>query len=357
MINIRQLLEEMIKRGASDLHITAGVPPMLRIDGSLIQTANEVLTGEVCQQIVYSLLTEKQKQQFETTRELDFAFGIQNLSRFRANVFLQRGRVAIAIRKIPFEILTFKQLGLPAIIAELSARPRGLILVTGPTGSGKSTTLAAMIDKINKERQQHIVTIEDPIEFVHTHQKCVVNQREVHADTLSITNALRSVLRQDPDVILVGEMRDLETIGAALTIAETGHLTFATLHTNSTAETINRVVDVFPANQQPQVRAQLAFVLQGVLTQQLIPKRNGGRCMACEILVCTMAMRALIRDDKVHQIYSMQQAGTKYGMQTMNQSLAKLYMDGLISKDEMVNRSSDVKELERLTGLKLTTVE
>ena len=353
MINIRQLLEEMLKKGASDLHLTVGIPPMFRIDGDVVPVGNEILTPEVSQQVAYSLLTEKQKQQFETQKELDFSFGIQNLSRFRANVFLQRGRVAVAIRQIPFEILSFKRLGLPSVIEQLSKRPRGLILVTGPTGSGKSTTLASILDKINKERKQHIVTIEDPIEFVHSHQKCIVNQREVHADTLSISNSLRSVLRQDPDIILIGEMRDLETIAAALTIAETGHLTFATLHTNSTAESINRIIDVFPPNQQPQVRAQLAFVLQSVITQQLIPKKNTGRCLACEILVCTQAVRALIRDDKIHQIYSLQQAGAKYGMQTMNQSLAKLYQDGSISKDEMFGRSSDPKELERMTGVKM----
>lgn len=354
MIKIRQLLEEMLARGASDLHLTVGVPPIFRIDGELVPSNYDVLTPDICQQVVYSLLTEKQKQKFETTRELDFAFGIPKLSRFRANVFLQRGRVAIAIRQIPFEILSFQRLGLPPVVAEMSRRPRGLILVTGPTGSGKSTTLAAMIDKINRERRQHIITIEDPIEYVHSHQKCVVNQREVHADTLSIPNALRSVLRQDPDVILVGEMRDLETISAALTIAETGHLTFATLHTNSTAETINRIIDVFPANQQPQIRAQLAFVLQGVITQQLIPKKNTGRVLACEIMICTMAIRSLIRDDKVHQIYSLQQAGTKYGMQTMNQALSKIYLDGSITKEELFIRSSDPKEIERLTGIRFS---
>ncbi|OQY28909.1 MAG: type IV pili twitching motility protein PilT [Candidatus Cloacimonetes bacterium 4572_55] len=353
MINIRQLLEEMLKRKGSDLHLTVGLPPMLRIDGQLRPTNYEILKPETCQQVVYSLLTEKQKQQFETTRELDFAFGIKNLSRFRANVFLQRGRIAIAIRQIPYEIHSFKKLGLPPIIGDMTKKPRGLILVTGPTGSGKSTTLAAMIDKINRERRQHIITIEDPIEFVHPHQKCVVNQREVHSDTLSITNALRSVLRQDPDVILIGEMRDLETVAAALTVAETGHLTFGTLHTNSTAETINRVIDVFPANHQPQIRAQLAFVLQAVLTQQLIQKRGGGRVVACEIMICTTAIRAVIRDDKVHQIYSLQQAGTKHGMLTMNQSLANLFNQGLISKDELFVHTSDPKEIERLTGQRI----
>ncbi len=353
MLNVRQLLEEMIKRGASDLHLTVGVPPMYRIDGELVASNYEVLGPDVCQQVVYSLLTEKQKQKFETTRELDFAFGVQGLSRFRANVFLQRGKVGIAIRSIPHDIRSFKQLGLPVIVSDLANNPQGLLLVTGPTGSGKSTTLAAMIDKINRERRQHILTIEDPIEYVHSHQGCIVNQREVHADTLSINNAMRSALRQDPDVILVGEMRDLETIAAALTIAETGHLTFATLHTNSTAETINRIIDVFPAGQQPQIRAQLAFVLRGVITQQLIAKRGGGRVLSCEIMICTMAIRSLIRDDKVHQIYSLQQAGTKFGMQTMNQSLARLLNEGLISKDEAIMHSLDPKEIERLTGISM----
>ena len=282
----------------------------------------EVLTPKDTLQLAYSVLTENQKKRFETDDELDFSFGIQNLARFRGNVFKQRGCVAMVIRMIPFNVRTFQELGLPPVIAKLAERPRGLILVTGPTGSGKSTTLAAIIDKINKERKGHIITVEDPIEFIHRHQSCIVNQREIGTDTKTFASALKYALREDPDVILVGEMRDLETVGAALTIAETGHLVLATLHTNSAAESINRVIDVFPSNQQSQVRAQLAFVLEGVVTQTLLPKLKGrGRSMAAEIMVATPAIRALIRDDKVHQIYSAMQSGKKFGMQTMNDAL------------------------------------
>ena len=297
------------------------------------------------------MLTEQQKKRFEQDDELDLSFSVQNLSRFRGNVFRQRGTVAMAIRQIPFEILTFQELNLPPVIAGLAEKPRGLVLVTGPTGSGKSTTLAAMIDKINRERHGHIVTVEDPIEFVHRHKNCLVNQREVGSDTGSFATALKYVLRQDPDVILVGEMRDLETVQAALTIAETGHLALATLHTNSAAESINRIIDVFPSHQQDQVRAQLAFVLEGVVTQTLLPRRSGrGRIVACEIMVATPAIRALIRDDKVHQIYSAMQAGKKFGMQTLNDALYSLYMRDEVTMEECVRISSDPIELKRMIG-------
>ncbi|MBI5180664.1 MAG: type IV pilus twitching motility protein PilT, partial [Nitrospirae bacterium] len=290
---------------------------------------------------------DAQKHRFEEDNELDLSFGLKGLSRFRANIFMQRGAVSAAIRTIPFKILSFQELGLPPIVNELSKKPRGLVLVTGPTGSGKSTTLAAMIDKINSEKYHHIITIEDPIEYLHQHKKCVVNQREVNADTKSFKAALKYVLRQDPDVILIGEMRDLETIEAALTISETGHLTFATLHTNSAAQTINRIIDVFPPYQQAQVRAQLSFVLEGIMSQQLIPKASGtGRALCLEILIPNPAIRNLIREDKVHQIYGMMQTGqTKFGMQTMNQSLFELYSRKLISYEEAIGRSSVPEEL------------
>jgi twitching motility protein PilT len=351
-LNLRTLLDEMIERGASDLHITAGERPKLRIDGDITNASTEqVLTPKDTLQLTYSVLTENQKKRFENEDELDFSFGIHELSRFRANAYRQRGCVALAIRQIPFEIKTFQDLGLPAVMARLAERPRGLVLVTGPTGSGKSTTLAAMLDKINRERKGHILTIEDPIEFVHRHRGCMVNQREVGTDTQSFSAALKYALRQDPDIILVGELRDLETIQAALTIAETGHLCLATLHTNSAAETINRVIDVFPSHQQSQVRAQLGFVLEGVVTQTLLPKARGkGRAMACEIMVCTPAIRACIRDDKVHQIYSIMQAGKKFGMQTLNDSLAQLYLNGEATIEECVKRSSDPSELLRMVG-------
>jgi twitching motility protein PilT len=339
----------MVEKGASDLHITAGSPPQIRLDGRMMPMNHPPLAPAETKQLIYSVLTDTQKQRFEEESELDLSFGLKGISRFRANVFMQRGAVAAAIRVIPFQILTFEQLGLPSVITELVKKPRGLILVTGPTGSGKSTTLAAMIDKINTERPEHIITIEDPIEYLHPHKKCVVNQREVNADTKSFKAALKYILRQDPDVVLVGEMRDLETIEAALTIAETGHLTLATLHTNSCAQTMNRIIDVFPAHQQPQVRAQLSFVLEGVLSQQLLPKLNGGRVLALEIMVPNPAIRNLIREDKVHQIYSAMQTGqNKYGMQTMNQSLYELYVKRLISLEEAMGRSSIPEELQSM---------
>ncbi len=350
--NLRALLEEMIEKDASDLHITAGECPKLRIDGNIVSASlSEPMTPKDTLQIAYSVLTENQKKRFETEDELDFSFGIQNLARFRGNCFKQRGCVGMVIRMIPFQVRTFEELGLPPVVAKMADRPRGLVLVTGPTGAGKSTTLAAMIDKINKERQGHIITVEDPIEFIHRHQSCIVNQREVGTDTKSFANALKYALREDPDVILVGEMRDLETISAALTIAETGHLALATLHTYSAAESINRIIDVFPATQQSQVRAQLAFVLEGVITQTLLPRAKGrGRAMAVEIMVATPAIRALIRDDKIHQIYSAMQSGKKHGMQTMNDSLYQLYVQREILMEEALRCSPDPNALMRMAG-------
>jgi twitching motility protein PilT len=351
-INLRALLEEMVTNDASDLHIVAGERPKLRIDGDIANAAlDHVMTPKDTLQLAYSVLTENQKKRFELEDELDFSFGIQNLARFRGNCFKQRGCVSMVIRQIPFDIKTFEQLGLSPVIARMAEKPRGLVLVTGPTGSGKSTTLAAMIDKINRERKGHIITVEDPIEFIHKHQGCIVNQREVGTDTHSFAAALKYALREDPDVILVGEMRDLETIAAALTIAETGHLCFATLHTNSAAEAINRIIDVFPSHQQSQVRAQLAFVLEGIVTQTLVPKARGrGRALAAEILVVTPAIRALIRDDKGHQIYSSMQAGKKFGMQTLNDALYNLYMSREVTSDECLRVSGDPTEFLRMIG-------
>ncbi len=353
-LNLRALLEEMIEKGASDLHCTAGERPKLRVDGEMASASvEEALTPKDTLALAYSVLTENQKKRFELDDELDFSFGIQNLARFRGNVFKQRGCVAMVLRMIPFNVLTFQDLGLPAVVAQLAERPRGLILITGPTGSGKSTTLAAVIDKINKERKGHIITVEDPIEFIHTHQSCIVNQREVGTDTKSFATALKYALREDPDVILVGEMRDLDTIASALTIAETGHLVLATLHTNSAAESINRIIDVFPSNQQSQVRAQLAFVLEGVITQALLQKSSGrGRVMCAEIMVATPAVRALIRDDKIHQIYSALQSGKKFGMQTMADGLYQLYIQRLITRDEAVRVAPDRNEFLRMIGEK-----
>ena len=351
-VNLRALLEEMIEKEASDLHITAGERPKFRVDGDIVNSsATEILSPKDTLSLAYSVLTENQKKRFETEDELDFSFGIQNLARFRGNVFKQRGCVAVVVRMIPFNVKTFSDLGLPAVIARLSERPRGLVLVTGPTGSGKSTTLAAMVDKINKERKGHIITVEDPIEFIHRHHSCIINQREVGTDTKSFANALKYALREDPDVILVGEMRDLETISATLTIAETGHLALATLHTNSAAESINRIIDVFPSAQQSQVRAQLAFVLEGVLTQTLLQKAKGrGRVMAAEIMVATPAIRAMIRDDKIHQIYGTMQAGKKHGMQTMNDALYQLYVNREVAQEECLKATGDPNEFLRMIG-------
>jgi twitching motility protein PilT len=347
---MHDLLTILVERGASDLHITTGTYPQIRVHGTLTSlTQFEQLQPQDTQRLAYSVLNERQKQKFEEDNELDLSFGIQGLARFRCNIYRQRGAVACAIRLIPTKIRGFKELNLPPIIEQIAERPKGLVLVTGPTGSGKSTTLAAMVDKINAERSEHIVTIEDPIEFIHQHKKCLVNQREVFSDTQSFKNALKYILRQDPDVVLVGEMRDLETIAAALTIAETGHLTLGTLHTNSCAQTMNRIIDVFPTNQQDQVRAQLALVLEGVFCQQLIPTSDGrGRVMAMEIMVVTPAIRNLIREEKIHQIYSAMQAGQKFGMQTMNQSMLNLIQRGKISREDALNRTTDPQELLRL---------
>ena len=334
--NLHQLLRAMIEKGASDMHITTGSPPLLRVDGAIVPLKLPPLSPIETKQLCYSVLTEEQKIQFEKSKELDLSFGVKNLSRFRANIFMQRGAVSGAFRSIPFKILSFDELGLPPVVAELAARPRGLVLVTGPTGSGKSTTLASIIDKINSETRQHIMTVEDPIEYLHPHKKSIVNQREVGSDTSTFKDALKYVLRQDPDVVLVGEMRDLETIEAAMTIAETGHLVFATLHTNSAVQSINRVIDVFPPHQQPQIRAQLSFVLEGVVSQLLLPRAGGpGRVLALEVMVPNAAIRNLIREDKVHQIYSQMQIGQlKHGMQTLNQSLHSLVMRRLITIEE-----------------------
>jgi len=347
MATLYDLLKAMIEKNASDLHITTGSPPRLRIDGKLEYIDHPQLTPADTKALCYSILTDAQKHKYEENNELDLSFGIKGLSRFRANIFMQRGAVAGAFRTIPFEIRTFKELGLPEIVNELVKKPRGLILVTGPTGSGKSTTLAAMIDRINSERYDHIITVEDPIEYLHSHKKCLVNQREVNADTTSFKAALKYVLRQDPDVVLIGEMRDLETIEAALTVSETGHLTLATLHTNSAVQTINRVIDVFPPHQQEQIRVQLSFVLECILAQQLIPKKSGkGRVLAIELMIPNPAIRNLIREDKIHQIYSMMQTGqTKFGMQTMNQSLFELYSKGFLSYEDALGRSPVPEEL------------
>ena len=345
---LSELLKKMLEMSGSDLHITTNSPPQIRVHGHLTPLDLPPLTAAETKQLAYSVLTDAQKQRFEETQELDFSFGLKGLARFRGNCFNQRGAVGAVFRVIPFEIKGFRELGLPSIVAKLCDKPRGLILVTGPTGSGKSTTLAAMLDKVNMERHEHIITIEDPIEFVHNHKSCLVNQREVNSDTKSFAAALRAALREDPDVVLIGEMRDLETIESALRISETGHLTFGTLHTNTAASTITRIIDVFPAHQQPQIRAQLSMVLEGILCQTLLPKIGGnGRVMAMEILVPNPAVRNLIREDKIHQIYSAMQSGQdKFGMQTFNQSLAGLYFQRQITLETAMLRSSMPDELQ-----------
>lgn len=347
MATLYELLKMMIERGASDLHVSTGTPPRLRIDGKLAPIDHPPLSPADTKALCYSILTDAQKHRFEEHNELDLSFAMRGVSRFRANIFMQRGAVTGAFRTIPFDIRGFKELGLPEIVNELVKKSSGLILVTGPTGSGKSTTLAAMVDRINSERFAHIITIEDPIEYLHHHKKCLINQREITTDTTSFTTALKYVLRQDPDVVLIGEMRDLETIEAALIVSETGHLTLATLHTNSAVQTINRIIDVFPPHQQEQIRVQLSFVLEGILAQHLIPKRAGhGRVLALELLVPNPAIRNLIREDKIHQIYSMMQTGqAKFGMQTMNQSLSDLHSKGLISFEDAVGRAYMPEEL------------
>ncbi|HXD31576.1 MAG TPA: type IV pilus twitching motility protein PilT [Pyrinomonadaceae bacterium] len=350
-ISLSELLRSLSELHGSDLHVTTGSPPQVRVHGHLRPLEGyRNLTSADTKQLAYSVLTDAQKHRFEENLELDFSFGVKGLSRFRANLFNQRGAVGAVFRAIPYEIKAFDDLGLPPIVKELCNKPRGLILVTGPTGSGKSTTLAAMIDKINRDRHEHILTIEDPIEFLHNHKNCLINQREVNSDTRGFAEALRTALRQDPDVVLVGEMRDLETIESALRIAETGHLTFATLHTNSAISTINRIIDVFPADQQSQIRAQLSLVLEGILCQALLPKaEGGGRVMALEVMIPNAAIRNLIREDKVHQIYSMMQTGQdKYGMQTFNQALATAYHKRQITLDCALQRSSNTDELKEL---------
>jgi twitching motility protein PilT len=349
-VNLHQLLKAMIEQGASDLHIASGYPPLLRIDDEIVPLELPPLTPVEAKQLCYSVLTEEQRQQFEKKRELDLSFGVKGLSRYRANLFVQRGAVSAAFRVIPFKILSFDELGLPPAVAHLCSRPRGLVLVTGPTGSGKSTTLASMIDKINSETSQHIMTVEDPIEYLHVRKKSLINQREVGQDTATFKDALKYVLRQDPDVVLVGEMRDLETIEATLTIAETGHLVFATLHTNSAVQSINRMIDVFPPHQQAQIRAQLSFVLEGVMSQLLLPRLGGaGRALALEVMIPNAAIRNLIREDKLHQIYSQMQVGQgKHGMQTMNQSLFTLATRRIISLEEAMGRSPDQDELKSM---------
>jgi twitching motility protein PilT len=350
MLIMRELLELLVKRGGSDLHITAGSPPKMRVNGSLLDTEYEPLTGDDTKSIVYGVLSTEQIARFERDLELDISFGLPGIGRFRTNVFVQRGCVGGVLRVVPERIRGFDELNLPRdICEELCRLPKGLVLVTGSTGSGKSTTLAAMIDFLNSTRQNHIVTIEDPIEFVHKHKKSLVNQREVGPDTLEFKRALRSALRQDPDIVLVGEMRDLDTIEAALNISETGHLTFSTLHTSDAVQTISRIIDVFAAGQQSQIRTQLASTLSAVFCQQLLPRANGrGRVMACEILLCSPAVRALIREDKAHQVYSIIQTSRKQGMRTMNQSLADLYRANEISYEEALAHSTDPSELERL---------
>jgi twitching motility protein PilT len=349
MPTLPDLLKTMVEMDGSDLHISTDTPPQVRVHGHLQRLQTDALQAAETKQLVYSVLTDSQKKRFEESRELDFSFGIKAIgARFRCNVFNQRGAVAAVYRLIPEKIRTFGELGLPSVLATLAERPRGLVLITGPTGSGKSTTLAAMLDKINSERHDHILTIEDPIEYLHQHKNCLVNQREVHSDTVSFGNALRAALREDPDIVLIGEMRDLETVEAALKIAETGHLTFATLHTNSAAQTINRIIDIFPANQQAQIRTQLSLVLEGIVCQALLPRADGkGRVCSLEILVPTPAIRNLIRDDKVHQIYGAMQTGQeKLGMQTANQSLASLHQKRLITLETALAAASNRDELQ-----------
>ncbi|HEY7450774.1 MAG TPA: type IV pilus twitching motility protein PilT [Vicinamibacterales bacterium] len=348
MATLPELLKTTVDMGGSDLHITTNTPPQVRVNGKLQRLGMPDLGAADTKALVYSVMTDAQKKRFEERLELDFSFGIRGIARFRCNVFNQRGAVGAVYRLIPEQIKGFQELGLPPILATLAERPRGLVLVTGPTGSGKSTTLAAMLDKINNERREHILTIEDPIEYIHQHKGCLVNQREVHSDTQGFADALRAALREDPDVVLIGELRDLETVESALRIAETGHLTFGTLHTNSAAQTINRIIDVFPSHQQSQIRTQLSMVLEGIVCQALLPKKNGqGRVVGLEVLVPTPAIRNLIREDKIHQIYSSMQTGQdKVGMQTFNQCLATLYMNGQITLEAAISASSLRDELQ-----------
>ncbi len=351
-LSIQSFLEYVVERGATDLHIACDSPPLMRIDGQLTPLPFPALSANESKNLCYSLLTDSQRHRFEEENELDFSFGLRGVSRFRGNLFVHKGTVGGAFRMIPYEVRGLADLGLPPVVADLTKLPRGLVLVTGPTGSGKSTTLASMVDKINRERREHIVTIEDPIEFVHEHRKCLVNQREVFADTHGFSEALRHVLRQDPDIVLIGEMRDLETVASALTVAETGHLVLSSLHTNSAVQTINRIIDIFPSNQQPQVRAQLSLILQGVVSQQLLPRVDGrGRVLAVEVMIPNPAIRNLIREQKIHQIYSQLQVGQlKFGMQTMSQSLVDLYQRRLISYEEAIGHATELDELRTMLG-------
>jgi len=350
MVSMEELLNLMVQRGGSDLHISVGAPPKIRIDGKLVDTEYEPLMPEATKKLVYSVVSPDQVAKFEKNLELDFSFGVANLGRFRTNAFIQRGSVAAVLRVIPFEVFDFQTIGLPVKVCEwICNLPRGLVLCTGSTGSGKSTTLASMVNYLNESRQSHIITIEDPIEFLHRNKSCLVNQREVGGDTHGFEKALKSVLRQDPDIVLVGEMRDLETIEAALTLAETGHLTFATLHTSDVQQTVNRIVDVFPAHQQQQIRTMLSFTLQAVVCQQLVPRIHGkGRVLAAEIMVVNPAIRALIRDNKAHQIMSTIQTGGSVGMRTMNQSLFELYRAGTISYEDALEHTGDEADFQRL---------
>jgi twitching motility protein PilT len=352
MADVQEFLKIMNEKGASDLHIAVNSPPLVRVNGDLQPLPYPPLTQTDTKNLCYSLLTEAQKHRFEEDLELDFSFAVRGIARFRGNLFLQKGCVGGAFRAVPYKIQSFQELGLPLVTNELCKQPRGLVLVTGPTGSGKSTSLASMVDKINMERREHVVTVEDPIEFVHESKRCLVNQREVFADTKGFNNALRHVLRQDPDIVLIGEMRDLETIETALVVAETGHLVFSTLHTNSAVQTINRVIDVFPPYQQPQIRSQLSVVLEGVISQQLLPRMDGkGRVLACEVMIPNAAIRNLIREQKIHQVYSQMQVGqAKHGMQTMSQSLLDLYQRRLISFDEAMGYATEPEELRNMLG-------
>src|SRR5579859_460942 len=347
-----QLLLEVVDRRASDLHLTAGAPPMNRTRGRLAAVEGfPTMTSTITRELVYSILSEGQRQKFETNWQIDFAYQVPNTARFRVNAYMQRGAVGAAFRLIPFDVVPLESLGLPPVVAEFANKPRGLVLVTGPTGSGKSTTLASLIDIINETREEHIMTIEDPIEFLHSHKKCIVNQRELGADALSFADALKAALRQDPDVILVGEMRDLETISTAITAAETGHLVFATLHTQDTPQTIDRIIDVLPSAQQGQIRSMLSVALQGIMTQTLLPTADGsGRCVATEVLVPTPAVRNLIRESKSHQIYSVLQTGGAHGMQTMDASLAQLVRAGKVTRQLAESRAQAPEELRRLMG-------
>jgi twitching motility protein PilT len=357
-LTLHRFLELMVESNASDLHIMTGSPPMLRIDGKLVPIKHPPLMASETKDLCYSALKDSQKQKFEENWELDFSFGIDGISRFRGNIFIQRGTVAGAFHLIPLKIRSLHELGLPPIVSELARKPRGLVMVTGPTGSGKTTTLAAIIDQINQERHEHIVTIEDPIEYLLENKNCLINQREVGSDTKSFHNALRSVLREDPDAILIGEMRDLESIKIALTLSETGHLTLATLHTNTAVQTINRIIDVFPPHEQSQIRAQLSFVLEGIICQTLIPRIGGGRVLAVEVLVANPAIRNLIREDKAHQVYSQQQTGQgKWKMQTLNQSLSDLHLKKLITYEDAIGRSQEPEELKRMLSATNTRVE